>query len=109
MAVVDTQSAQRAPETARRMAEAAQGLLAALRPKQRDTLQLPFGDDRFIWDWLPGEPRPRKGVRLLHMNDAQQAWVFALIDAALCSRAAHQVNQTRQLERILRQFEKDSP
>ena len=109
MTVIDTQPVQRAPETARRMAEAAQGLLASLRPKQRDTLHLPFGDDRFIWDWLPGEPRPRKGVRLLHMNDAQQAWAFKLIDAALDSRAAHQLNQTRQLERILRQFEKDSP
>jgi hypothetical protein len=109
MTVIDTQPVQRAPETARRMAEAAQGLLASLRTKQRDTLHLPFGDDRFIWDWLPGEPRPRKGVRLLHLNDAQQAWVLKLIDAALDSRAAHQLNQTRQLERILRQFEKDSP
>ena len=26
------------------------------------TLHLPFGDERFIWDWLPGEPRPTGGL-----------------------------------------------
>ena len=108
MAVTDVQSVERAPNTARKMAEAAQGLLGALNAKQRGTLHREFGDERFIWDWLPGEPRPRVGVRLLHMNDEQQKWVMALIDASLDSRAAHQVNQTRQLERILRQFEKNS-
>src|SRR5438067_7726216 len=109
MSVIDTQTAQRAPTAAQRMAEAAQGLLASLRPRQLNLLQLPFGDDRFIWDWLPGEPRPRKGVRLLHMTDEQQHWVLKLIDASLSSRAARQANQTRELEAILRQFEKHNP
>jgi hypothetical protein len=108
MAVTDVQSVERAPHTARKMAEAARGLLGSLNAKQLGTLHRAFGDERFIWDWLPGEPRPRVGVRLLHMNDDQQAWVMALIDAALDSRAARQVNETRQLERILRQFEKMS-
>ncbi len=109
MSVIDTQTAQRAPTTAQRMTEAAQGLLASLRPRQTNLLHLPFGDDRFVWDWLPGEPRPRKGVRLLHMTDEQQTHVMALIDAALSSRAARQANKTRQLEAILRQFEKSNP
>src|SRR5215216_5364078 len=109
MSAVDTQPVQRAPQTARRMAEAAQGLVASLNQRQRERLHLPWGDDRFVWDWLPGEARPRVGVRLLHMNDEQQRWVFALIDAALGSRAAKQVNQARQLEAHLRQFEKVSP
>jgi hypothetical protein len=108
MGVTDVQTVERAPRTAQRMAEAARGLLASLNAKQRGTLHREFGDERFIWDWLPGEPRPRVGVRLLHMNDEQQKWVMDLIDASLNSRAAHQVNQTRQLERILRQFEKNS-
>jgi hypothetical protein len=109
MSVVDTQSVQRAPATARRMADAAQGLIASLNARQRERLYLPFGDERFVWDWLPGEARPRVGVRLLHMNDDQQRWVQALLEAALGSRAARQVNQARQLEANLRQFEKYSP
>src|SRR5947208_3396630 len=101
---------ERAPQTARRMAEAAQGLLAALLPRQRDVLHLPFeGTDRLIWDWLPGEPRPRKGVRLLHMSDEQQRFALALVESALGSRAARQAHQTRALESILRQFEKTNP
>jgi hypothetical protein len=109
MSAVDIQSTERAPKTAQRMAEAAQGLVASLNARQRERLHLPWGDDRFVWDWLPGEARPRVGVRLLHMNDEQQAWVFKLIDAALGSRAATQVNHARQLEAHLRQFEKISP
>ncbi|MGE3273451.1 MAG: DUF3500 domain-containing protein, partial [Chloroflexota bacterium] len=108
MSVSDVQAVERAPQTARRMAEAANGLLASLNARQKERLHLPFGDDRFVWDWLPGEIRPRVGVRLLHMNDEQQTWVQALLSASLGERAAHQVNQTRQLERILRQFEKNS-
>jgi hypothetical protein len=108
MSVTEIGRVERAPKTAQRIAEAAKGLLASLNAKQLKALHLPFGDERFIWDWLPGEPRPRVGVRLLHMNDDQQKWVMALIDASLDGRAAHQVNQTRQLERILRQFEKNS-
>ena len=81
MSAVDMQTVERAPKTAQRMAEAAQGLVASLNARQRERLHLPFGDDRFVWDWLPGEPRPRVGVRLLHMNDEQQAWVLELIDA----------------------------
>ena len=108
MSVTDVQTAERAPQTARRMAEAARGLLGALNAKQLKALHLPFGDDRFVWDWLPGEFRPRVGVRLLHMNGEQQQWVFDLISAALDERANRQVHQTRQLERILREFEKHS-
>ena len=108
MAVTEVQGVERAPNTARKMAEAAKGLLASLNAKQRGTLHREFGDERFIWDWLPGEPRPRVGVRLLHMNDDQQKWVLDLIAASLDERATHQVHQTRQLERILRQFEKNS-
>src|SRR4051794_6130897 len=108
MSVTDVQTAERAPLTAQRMAKAAKGLLASLNAKQLATLHRQFGDERFIWDWLPGEPRPRVGVRLLHMNDDQQGWVKALVHASLDGRAAHQLNQTRQLERILRQFEKTS-
>jgi hypothetical protein len=109
MTTVDVQTVERAPETALRMAEAARGLVASLNARQRERLHLPWGDDRFVWDWLPGEARPRVGVRLLHMNDEQQAWALKLIDAALGSRAAKQVNQARQLEAHLRQFEKVSP
>src|SRR4051812_9539698 len=108
MNVTDVQPVERAPRTAQRMAEAANGLLGSLNAKQLGVLHRTFGDERFVWDWLPGEPRPRIGVRLLHMNDSQQQWVMDLIDASLDGRAAHQVNQTRQLERILREFEKNS-
>ena len=38
MSVVDTQSVQRAPTTARRMAEAAMSLLASLNQRQRERL-----------------------------------------------------------------------
>lgn len=109
MSVVDMQLVQRAPRTAGRMAEAARGLLASLNQRQLERLHLPFGDDRFVWDWLPGEARPRVGVRLLHMNETQQKWVHALIEAALGGRAAIQVEQARKLEANLRQFEKTSP
>jgi hypothetical protein len=70
------------------MADAARALLASLNPRQRERLHLPFGDERFVWDWLPGEARPRVGVRLLHMNDDQQRWAQALLVAALSGRAA---------------------
>jgi hypothetical protein len=108
MSVTDVQTGERAPQTAQRMAEAARGLLGALNARQLGQLHRAFGDDRFIWDWLPGEPRPRVGVRLLHMNDAHQTWVMALIDAALDERDARHLNTTRQLERNLRQFENNS-
>lgn len=109
MSAMDMQALERAPRTAQRMAEAAQGLVASLNARQRERLQLPWGEECFVWDWLPGEARPRVGVRLLHLNDEQQTWVLALLDAALGSRAARQVNQARQLEAHLRQFEKVSP
>lgn len=91
------------------MAEAAQGLLASLRARQLERLHLPFGDDRFVWDWLPGEARPRVGVRLLHMTEDQQYWVLALVVAALDCRATQQVHEARALEAILRRFEKVNP
>src|SRR4051812_38768407 len=109
MSAIDTEAIQRAQLTASRMAEAARGLLVSLGTRQRERLALPWSDERFIWDWLPGEARPRVGVRLLHMTDEQQRWVLALLDAALGTRAARQVNDARRLEAHLRQFEKINP
>src|SRR5687768_9987611 len=55
MSAVDMQTLERAPRTAQRMAEAAQGLVASLNARQRERLHLPWGEERFVWDWLPGE------------------------------------------------------
>src|SRR5689334_2403137 len=63
-ATLDLSTAERAPQTAARMAAAAQEFLAALNDQQRKAATLPFGDDRrYVWDYRPLESTPRNGLR----------------------------------------------
>jgi hypothetical protein len=106
-ATLDISQTERAPATARRMAEAALDYLSSLNDMQRQTTCLPFGDDRrYVWDYRPPETTPRNGLRLINMNDDQQRKALALLDIGLSVRGARQVHQIMQLEDPLREQER---
>lgn len=106
-ATLDLTLTDRAPTTARRMAEAALAYLGSLNESQRSTTRLPFGDDRrYVWDYRPPETTPRNGLRLINMNDEQQRKALALLDIGLSTRGADQVRQIMALEDPLREQER---
>jgi Protein of unknown function (DUF3500) len=96
---LDLSATDRAPDTARRMAEAALEFLASLNEMQRQVAHLPFGDDRrYVWDYRPPENTPRNGLRLINMTAEQQRKAFAVVDIGLSARGANQVRQIIDLE-----------
>lgn len=105
-ATLDLTLTDRAPATARRMAEAAQDYLSSLNESQRATTCLPFGDDRrYIWDYRPQESTPRNGLRLVSMTEDQQRKALALLDIGLSTRGADTVRKIINLEDPLREQE----
>jgi Protein of unknown function (DUF3500) len=104
---LDLTTSDRAPQTARRMAEAALEFLASLNEQQRKMAHLPFGDDRrYVWDYRPPESTPRNGLRLVNMTQEQQKKAFSVIDIGLSTRGAHQVRQIIDLETPLLEQER---
>jgi hypothetical protein len=96
---LDLSLTERAPATARRLADAAVEFLAALNESQHRMATLPFGDDRrYVWDYRPPESTPRNGLRLVNMTREQQRKALAVLDIALSTRGAHQVRQIFELE-----------
>src|ERR671931_2602323 len=97
----------RAPETARRLAEAARSFLDSLNPEQRAAASLPFGHERrFVWDYRPPEMTPRNGLRLVNMNREQQDQALAVLEIGLSARGASTARQIIALEPILKETER---
>jgi len=98
-ATLDLSATDRAPDTAGRMAAAAQEFLASLNDQQRKMASLPFGDDRrYVWDYRPLESTPRNGLRLINMNEDQKRKALALLDIGLSTRGADTVRKIMELE-----------
>jgi hypothetical protein len=96
---LDLSLTERAPRTARRLADAAVEFLAALNETQRRVATLPFGDDRrYVWDYRPPESTPRNGLRLVNMTREQQRLALAVLDIGLSTRGADQVRKIIDLE-----------
>lgn len=95
---------QRAPVTARRMAEAATAWLDSLGSQQRAQASFPFnGDERYQWSYTPG---PRKGLPLQAMTAAQRNAALRLFEAGLSARGAASAQQIIAHEAILRETER---
>jgi hypothetical protein len=95
---------QRAPLTARRMAEAATAFLDSLGSGQRARASFAFsGDERYQWSYTPG---PRNGLALQAMTIAQRRAALRLFDAGLSARGAASAQQIIALESILRETER---
>jgi hypothetical protein len=104
MVAIEPTATYRAPEVARRMAEAAASFLAKLSEGQREVARFPFeGDERYAWDY---RPTPRNGLRLINMTHDQQAAAWAVVDVGLSARGAGQARQIVELEPILRESER---
>ncbi len=101
---VDLTLAQRAPEAARRMADAATRFLESLSGEQRALALFPFeGDERYVWNYTPVD---RNGLYLKDMTAAQRAAAFALLDTGLSVRGRRKARQIIELEPILRETER---
>ncbi len=101
---VDLTLAQRAPEAARRMADAATRFLESLSGEQRALALFPFeGDERYVWNYTPVD---RNGLYLKDMTAAQRAAAFALLDTGLSVRGRREARQIIELEPILRETER---
>jgi hypothetical protein len=104
---LDLSTTERAPGTARRLADAAVEFLASLNESQRKAATLPFGDDRrYIWDYRPPESTPRNGLRLINMTPEQRRKAEAVLDIGLSTRGADQVRKIMELETPLREQER---
>ncbi|MDP9373902.1 MAG: DUF3500 domain-containing protein [Chloroflexota bacterium] len=101
---VDLTLTQRAPEAARRMADAAARFLESLSGEQRALATFPFdGDERYIWNYTPVD---RNGLYLKGMTAPQRAAAFALLDTGLSMRGRQEVRRIIALEPILREAER---
>jgi len=104
---LDLSLTERAPATARRLADAAVDFLGSLNEGQRRIATLPFGDDRrYVWDYRPPESTPRNGLRLINMTPEQQRKALAVLDIGLSTRGADQVRKIIDLETPLREQER---
>jgi len=104
---LDLSLTERAPATARRLADAAVEFLASLNESQRKAATLPFGDDRrYVWDYRPPESTPRNGLRLINMTAEQRRKAEAVMDIGLSTRGAEQVRKIMELETPLREQER---
>src|SRR5437870_13193700 len=84
---VEISTGQRAPVTARRMAEAAQRYLDSLDAPRRKATRFAFEDqERFQWNYRPdgffinGATFWHEGLRLINMTPLQQQAAMALLD-----------------------------
>ena len=97
---LDLSLTERAPATARRLADAAVEFLDSLNESQRKAATLPFGDDRrYVWDYRPPESTPRNGLRLINMTAEQRRKAEAVMDIGLSTRGADQVRKIIGLKR----------
>src|SRR5919202_4725690 len=105
--LLDRAQTARAPESARRMADAARAFLDSLSPEQREAATLPFASERrLVWDYRPPEHTPRNGLRLVNMTSEQQAKAQAVLEIGLSARGLDTARQIIALEPILRETER---
>lgn len=99
--------AHRDQATAERMANAARRFLEALAPAQRNAATIAFaGDLRYIWDYRPQESKPRNGLRLVNMTEAQQRAALDLMATGLSERGLRQTRRIMEREVVLREAER---
>jgi hypothetical protein len=85
------------------MAQAAQAFLAALDNDARAKAQFPFdAEERFNWHFVP---RPRAGLPLKPMSEAQRVTAMALLKAGLSEKGYTKAEAVRALEPILAEIE----
>lgn len=93
-----------APETARRMREAASRFLDALAPSQRACATFSFDDDeRFFWHYTPIE---RQGLPLKDMEEHQRRHAYDLLASGLAPKAYLQAQAIIEHELILGELER---
>jgi hypothetical protein len=113
---IDLSTTQRAPATARRMAEAAQRFLDALDGARRQAVQYAFEDqERYRWNYRPdgffldGATVWHEGLRLINMTPPQQQAALGLLDSGVSARTADRARQIMALESYLREQEREIP
>lgn len=85
------------------MARAAQAFLAALDDDARAEAQVAFdAAERFNWHFVP---RPRAGLPLRQMSDAQRLAAMDLLEAGLSAKGYKKAEAVRALEPILAEME----
>lgn len=85
------------------MAEAAEHLLAALSPEQKEKGTFEFkNDERQNWHFIP---KPRKGLPIKEMTSAQRALAMGLLNAGLSHRGYLKATTIMSLEAILKEME----
>ena len=95
-----------APETARRMTEAAARFLETLDPDREAQVSFPFDSDvRQDWHYVP---RSRVGLSRGRMDDAQLESAHALMASGLSAVGARKAEQIIRHESILGRIEGDS-
>lgn len=88
---------------AEEMAEAASRFLAALTPAQREKAVFELSDaNRQDWHFVP---RPRKGVPLKELSEAQRHLGYGLLATALSQRGLLKAHTIISLEAVLKELE----
>ena len=98
------------------MTRSAQALLNSLSSEQQSKIKLPFeGDERLFWHYIPTDDipkryngKPRMGLTLREMTDAQQRLATALLSAGLSQSGFIKATSIMSLEDILKVMEKDT-
>jgi hypothetical protein len=94
------------PETAARMAAAADALLAALTAAQREKACFPFGDERR--DWSFGPARDRGGLPVGALEDSQRRLAHELIVTGTSLPGYTKVVSVIAMEHVLRALTPDA-
>ena len=90
-------------ELATDMAESARRFLSSLSPAQRGRAVFPVdGDERQRWHYVP---RPRPGIALRELDDAQRALAFGFLATAVSRRGFAKVSTIMALDEVLRRRE----
>ncbi len=94
-----------------RIVGAANGFLATLDEKQRQSVMFAFDDEkqRATWSNLPVSFVPRNGISLKEMNAAQRTAAMALVSAALSRKGFEKVQQIMEADEVLKLTDNNQP
>jgi hypothetical protein len=93
-------------QTGSRMATSASRLLSALDKDQAAKATYPFdAPERLDWHFIP---RPRKGLPIKEMNQAQRALTFGLLQSGLGGKGFLKATTIMSLEAVLKELENGS-
>jgi len=85
------------------LADAARRFLSALTPQQRARAVFPVdADERLRWHYVP---KPRPGLALRELDDAQRALAYGVLGTALGRRGVVKASAIMALEEVLRRRE----